>query len=59
MLMGLPVLSSVLMVLFQYSSVWICISFAIVMIVYLALYRKVALLQPLVATRRKKVRVSA
>lgn len=59
MLMGLPVLSSVLMVLFQYSSVWICISFGIVMIVYLALYRKVALLQPLVATQRKKVRVSA
>jgi UDP-N-acetylmuramyl pentapeptide phosphotransferase/UDP-N-acetylglucosamine-1-phosphate transferase len=47
MLLGLPILSSGLMVLFKNNSVWIIGSFALVMITYVICYRKVALMRPL------------
>ena len=53
MLMGLPVLSSALMIVFQKDSVWIIGSFAFVMLVYVVFYRKLALLRPLFAALRK------
>lgn len=55
MLMGLPLLSSALMVLFQRDSVWICVSFGIVTLAYLVSYRKVALLPPLFTLPRRGV----
>ncbi len=58
MLMALPVLSSALMVLFQNESVWICISTGIVTLAYVVLYRKVALLRPLVMLQKKSAGLS-
>jgi len=55
MLMGLPVLSSGLMLVFQKESAGIIGSFFLVVLVYLSLYRKVALLSPLFRVLRKTV----
>lgn len=44
LMMGLPLLSSALMVLFGQSTRWVMVSIAIVALVYLVIYRRVALL---------------
>lgn len=53
MLMAFPLMSVALMVLFDRNSGWIAVSVATVSIVYLVVYRKVALLRPIVTLRRK------
>jgi hypothetical protein len=59
MLMVLPVLSSGLMIVFKDDSALVCAGFILVMLVYVILYRKVALLRPLLARGGKSAELSA
>jgi UDP-N-acetylmuramyl pentapeptide phosphotransferase/UDP-N-acetylglucosamine-1-phosphate transferase len=51
MLLGLPILSSMLMVLSKNDSISIIASFAVVTIIYVLIYRRVALIRPLTPRR--------
>lgn len=57
LVMALPIISSVLMVMFKGSSGLILASFVAVLVVYVIFYRKVALLPPLVTIPGKSARL--
>ena len=54
LLMGLPLLSVVLMVLFGRNTLLIWASIAVVALIYVTVYRKVALLAPLVSLNKRQ-----
>lgn len=53
LLMALPMISSTLMVMFYEDSSWIAVSVALIALLYLAVYRRVALLPNLMRFRRR------